>query len=50
MSEGLAMFPHKAGIFGVGFGVGGLTISDLRTKRNVLGGGALDLLFGRHCN
>lgn len=30
--------------------MGILTISDLRTKRDILGGGALDLLLGRHCN
>ena len=28
----------------------GLTFADLGTKRNVLGGSALDLLLGRHCS
>lgn len=27
---------------------GGLTFADLRSERDVLGGGALDLLLGRH--
>ncbi len=43
--SGLAIFPHKDGP-----GMGILTISDLRTKRDILGSGALDLLLGRHCN
>lgn len=41
------------GIFGAGVGARWgiiLTISNLRTKRDVLGGGALDLLLGGHCD
>lgn len=36
--------------WGLGIGMGILTISDLRTKRDILGGGALNLLLRRHCN
>lgn len=50
--SGIALSPHKDWISGRnwGPGIGILTISDLRTKRDILGGGALDLLLGRHCN
>lgn len=52
--SGLATYmPPQRWDFRGGIGARGwviLTISDLRTKRDILDGGALDLLLGRHCN